>query len=156
LEPAAPLEVTAAGVDVAGAELLDVVVVEAECVTVDVDEAVTEKGSVAVVLGAAKDDVAAPEEVLENTKGTNVDVFAGVVVVEELAAAEDAAAELLEVVVGALEDVGASDGGANEVLEDAAPELAEVVEVVLWASVVVVDGTEAEVVGPADWNPSSS
>jgi len=131
LEPAAPLEVTAAGVDVAGAELDDVVVVVAIVEwTDDVDEAVTEKGRVAVVLGAAKDDVAAPEEVLENTKGTNVDVFAGVVVVEELAAAEDAAAELYEVVEGALDDVGASDGGANEVLEDAAPEVVEV-EVVL-------------------------
>jgi len=131
LEPAAPLEVTAAGVDVAGAELDDVVVVVAMVEwTDDVDEAVTEKGSVAVVLGAAKDDVGAPEEVLENTKGTNVEVFAGVVVVEELAAAEDAAAELYEVVEGALDDVGASDGGANEVLEDAAPEVVEV-EVVL-------------------------
>lgn len=107
-----------------------------------------------MVLGAAKEDVGAPEVVLENTKGTNVEVFGGAVVVEELAAAEDAAAELDEVVEGALEDVGASDGGANEVLEDPAAEVTDA-EVVLSASDVVVDVAEATVVGPADRNPSS-
>lgn len=162
MEPAAPLEVIADGVGVANAGVLGAVVVagvvETECDD-DVDEAVTEKGRVAVVVGAANEDVGAPEVVLENTKGTNVEVLAGVVVVEleELAAAsaeEDAAAELYEVVEGALEDVGASDGGANEVLEDAAAELTEVE--VLWASdVVVVEVGSAELVGPADWNPSS-
>jgi len=117
---------------------------------------VTENGSVAVVVAETNVDVAAPEEALENTKGTNVEVLAGVVVVDELAAAvddDDAAAVVLE---GALEDVGASDGGANDVELNAAP-VAEVVgAVVLSAVVEAVVGMSAAEVGPADWKPSSS
>jgi hypothetical protein len=114
----------AAGADVDSEMLVvdDVEVILGVVVLVGVEETVTEKGAVAVVAGWMKDEVAAPDEAVENTKGTNVDVFAGVVVVEvvELAAAAsvlDAAA--LSVVV---EDAAAVDGpsvGGAKVLESA-------------------------------------
>jgi len=117
LEPAPALEVIAAGADV-DSERLVVDVVEVDVIlglaVVDVEETVTEKGWVAVVVGGMKVEVGAPDEAVENTKGTNVDVFAGVVVVAAaLSTVEEAAAELSTEVEEAAAVDGPSVGGAK-------------------------------------------